>query len=174
MALPAAGLLLIVGGSIYGLLRWDLVRKPLCADYFLTWLSVIANTGVCLRYLYRRRRTPSLSPFHVYGRSLRFYWPVYTWGLDAIRSFFIRLFRNHPAGGLRPTELIMFGWGATVAGAVSVSVVVLFAALVQLAFVRVLPSASHGAVGIPFPIVYTILGILGIESWILTLGMYCP
>ena len=93
---PMALILLALSFSLYRMLTWDSLTEPLLSDFALTWVFVLANLGACLRYVHRRRKSPSRLPFYVYGRTLLFYWPVYVWGLDSIRSFWVRELIDRP------------------------------------------------------------------------------
>jgi hypothetical protein len=141
-------------------------------DYKLTGASLAATVGVALHYLYRRRRQPSLQAFNTYSRCLAFYWPVYAWGLDSLSTFWEAQFGGCGPGPRTAVEIInwtMLGWGTIVGTAAILCTVVLFGASLQFAFIRLLPAARGGAVGIPLSVFAVGLGVLGLELSLLVL-----
>src|SRR6266850_3486627 len=170
IAIPLISLtLLALSFLLYRMFTWDSLTEPLLSDFALTWVFVLANLGACLRYVYRRRKGPSRLPFHVYGRTLLFYWPVYVWGLDSIRSFWVRELIDRPQTAVLHADAVWACLGELLASVMAVIVVVLCGAGLQLWFVKVLHSAAHGNVGVPLPVCATILGILGFESFVLAM-----
>jgi len=147
---------------------WTWLVQTSVKDYIFSFLAsgvMVAARAIGLWRIRRRARgLLRAEPLH----PLAFYWPVYAWGLEAVRSlqYWLATGCSWQRGVVRLSSVV-YGWNYIYASVIALANVLIICAAMQATIGTVRAPDRAVAVSLPFPAAAAILNVYLLNSALL-------